>query len=253
MQLVKTPSLRLDGKRALVTGASRGIGFAIAAALSEAGAEVVLLARASEQLQQAVDCLQSAGRNASALPLDLADDSSFAAIAEAGLFDVLVNNAGMGGHTEFVKASREVFDQCLRLNTRAPYFVSQAVARNLIAAGKGGSIINVSSQMGHISGPKRSIYSASKSALEGMTKGMAIELAPHQIRVNTLCPTFIETELTRPGLSDPDFRAWVLGKIKLGRLGQAQDLMAPVILLASDGGALITGSALLVDGGWTSG
>ena len=253
MNIPQTPSLRLEGKRALITGASRGLGLAAAAALSEAGAEVVLLARPSEQLQQSVQLLSDAGRKASALPLDLNLDSSFATIEQSGPFDILVNNAGMGGHTHFVDADFATFDATISLNVRAAYFCSQAVARPLIAADKSGSIINVSSQMGKISGPKRSIYSASKFALEGMTRGIAIELAPHNIRVNTLCPTFIETELTRPALADADFRAWVLGKIKLGRLGQVEDIMAPMVLLASAGGSLITGTSLLVDGGWTSG
>ena len=253
MSIAKTPSLKLNGKRALITGASRGLGLAAAAALSEAGAEVVLLARPSEQLQQAVATLQQAGRHAHALPLDLNDDSSFATIENSGAFDILINNAGMGGHVDFVEATLDIFDATIRLNSRAAYFCSQAVARPLIAAGKPGSIINVSSQMGQVSGPKRSIYSASKFALEGMTKGIAIELAQYKIRVNTLCPTFIETELTRHGLSDPDFRAWVLGKIKFNRFAKVEDIMAPMVLLASEGGGFMTGSSLVVDGGWTCG
>ena len=253
MDIPQTPSLSLAGKRALITGASRGLGFAAAAALAEAGAEVVLLARASAQLEQAAQALQQAGKSASALPLDLTTSSSFAAVEAAGVFDVLVNNAGMGGHTHCLEATPELFDQTMALNVRAPYFLAQAVARNLVAVGKPGSIVNVSSQMGKVSGPKRSIYSASKFALDGMSKGMAIELAPHGIRVNSICPTFIETELTRPSLENPEFRAWVLSKIKLGRLGQVQDIMAPLLLLASEGGGLITGTSILVDGGWTCG
>jgi NAD(P)-dependent dehydrogenase (short-subunit alcohol dehydrogenase family) len=138
------------------------------------------------------------------------------------------------------------------VNLRAAFFVSQAVARGLVAAGRGGSIITISSQMGHVGGPQRAVYSASKHAIEGLTKALAIELGPLGIRVNTICPTFIETDLTRRGLANPEFKAWVLSKIKLGRIGQVEDLMAPIVFLASDGAALITGSALMVDGGWTA-
>ncbi|MFN6956737.1 MAG: SDR family NAD(P)-dependent oxidoreductase, partial [Acetobacteraceae bacterium] len=138
------------------------------------------------------------------------------------------------------------------LNLRAAFFLAQAVARRLLAAVRGGSIINVSSQMGHVGAANRSIYCASKWALEGLTKAMAVELAPHGIRVNTLGPTFIETPLTRPFFEDAAFKASVLQKIKLGRIGRVEDLMGAILFLASDASALMTGAALVVDGGWTA-
>ena len=130
--------------------------------------------------------------------------------------------------------------------------MAQAVAKGLIAAGKPGSLIQISSQMGHVGGAKRTVYCASKHAMEGLTKAMAIDLAPHGIRVNSICPTFIETPLTKPFFEVPSFRADVLGKIKLGRLGRVEDLMGTIVLLAGDASALTTGSSLIVDGGWTA-
>jgi NAD(P)-dependent dehydrogenase (short-subunit alcohol dehydrogenase family) len=138
------------------------------------------------------------------------------------------------------------------LNVRAAFFAAQAVTRRMIAAGTAGSIINMSSQMGHVGGASRSLYCASKWAMEGFSKAMAIELAPHGIRVNTLCPTFIETPMTKPFFENAAFKESVLSKIKLGRLGTVEDLMGAVVFLASDASALMTGSALIVDGGWTA-
>jgi NAD(P)-dependent dehydrogenase (short-subunit alcohol dehydrogenase family) len=147
----------------------------------------------------------------------------------------------------------EDFDAVMDLNVRAAYFVARTVACGMVDAGLKVSIINVSSQMGHVGGTRRSVYCASKWAMEGMARAMAIDLGPHRIRVNTICPTFIETPLTRPFFEDPDFLALVLGKIKLGRLGQVEDLMGAVVFLCSDAAALMTGSSLMVDGGWTAG
>ena len=144
------------------------------------------------------------------------------------------------------------FDAVMDLNVRAAYFVARNVARGMVAAGKKGSLITISSQMGHVGGPNRSVYCASKHAIEGMTKALAIELGPQGIRANTIGPTFILTELTKPYFENPAFKDWVLSKIKLGRIGALEDLMGPVVFLASDASALITGTALLVDGGWTA-
>lgn len=253
MRLPRTPSFRLDGKRALVTGASRGIGLACAAALAEAGAAVTLAARSRDALEEAAAAFRAQGRRADVLVLDVdAPETAGPAIEAAGPFDVLVNNAGVTRPAHLVDTTLEQFDTVMDVNVRGAYFVAQAVARGLLAAGRPGSIITMSSQMGHVGGPKRTVYCASKFAVEGMTKAMALELGPHGVRVNTICPTFIETELTRASLADPAFRDWVLSKIALGRMGRVEDLMGPVVFLASDASALVTGASLLVDGGWTA-
>ena len=253
MDLPRSPSFRLDGKRALVAGASSGIGLACAAALAEAGANVALVARREGELQAVAEAIRAAGGRASAHRLDITDLYATAELVQhEGPFDVLVNAAGLARHAPAVETRPEDYDAAMGLNLRAAYFLTREVAKGLIAAGKPGSLVNVSSQMGHVGGPERAVYCASKHALEGMTKAMAIEWGPHGIRVNTLCPTFIRTPLAARTLDDPERRAWVLSKIKLGRVGEVEDLMGPVVFLASDASALVTGTALLVDGGWTA-
>ncbi len=253
MSLPRTPSFRLDGRRALVTGGTRGIGLGAAVALAEAGAGVTVMARTAGDIDQTVQTARDAGLPISGHALDVNDSGAVRALlGGVAPFDILVNSAGLARHAEYLSVSEADFDAVMDLNVKATFFLSQIVAQRLIEAGRPGSIINVSSQMGHVSGPKRSVYSASKFAVEGLTKAMAIELGPHNIRVNTLCPTFIETELSARSLSDPSFRSWVLSKIKLGRLGSVEDIMGPIVFLASDASALMTGSSLLVDGGWTA-
>ena len=254
MDLPRTPSLRLDDKHALVTGGTRGIGLAAAVALAEAGATVTLVARRSEDVTRTVQALLAAGHRAGGVALDVTDHAAVRHLVEAAPepFDVLVNSAGGARHASLLEISEADYRAVMDLNVGAALFASQAVAARLVAAGKPGSIIHISSQMGHVGGPNRTVYAASKFAVEGMTRAMAIDLAVHRIRVNTICPTFIETELSAKNLSDPDFKAWVLSKIKLGRLGRLEDIMGPVVLLASDAGALMTGSSLMVDGGWTA-
>lgn len=254
MELPRTPSMRLDGRRALVTGAGRGIGLAAAAALAQAGAEVVLAARSADEIEAAAAAIRVAGGQARALVLDVLDvDATARAIAAEGPFHALVNNAGTNRPAGFTDVTVEDFDAIMALNLRAAFFAAQAVARGMIGAGIEGAIVHMSSQMGHVGGTRRTVYCASKWAMEGMARAMAIDLGPHRIRVNTICPTFIETPLTRPFFEDPDFLALVLGKIKLGRLGQVEDLMGAVVFLCSDAAALMTGSSLMVDGGWTAG
>ena len=253
MDLPRTPSFRLDGKRALVAGASSGIGLAAAAALAEAGAEVVMVARREGELLAVAEAIRAAGGRATAQVLDITDLAATASlVGREGPFDVLVNAAGLARHSPALETRPEDYDAAMGLNLRAAFFLTREVAKGLIAAGRSGSLINVSSQMGHVGGPDRSVYCASKHALEGMTKAMAIEWGPHGIRVNTLCPTFVRTPLAARTLDDPERRAWVLSKIKLGRVGELSDIMGPVVFLASDASALVTGTALLVDGGWTA-
>jgi NAD(P)-dependent dehydrogenase (short-subunit alcohol dehydrogenase family) len=253
VQLPRTPSFRLDGRRALVTGASSGIGLGCAVALAEQGAEVVLAARSAARLDAAVAAMRAEGLAAEALPLDVADLAATAArVGEGGPFDVLVNSAGLARHAPATDTTPEDFDAAMGLNVRGAYFLAQVVATDLIAAGRPGSIITVSSQMGHVGGIDRAVYCATKHAVEGFTKAMAIEWGRHGIRVNTLCPTFIRTPLTEATFADPEKRRWLEDKIKLGRVGRVEDIMGAVAWLASDASALVTGTALMVDGGWTA-
>jgi len=253
MTLPHTPSFSLHGRRALVTGGSKGLGFACAVALAQAGAEVWIAARNPDDLADAVAL--AAGEQLTLYPLVLDITASHQVEETLSLLpvmDILVNSAGLARHQPFLEVSGEHFDAVMALNVRATFFVSQLVARRMRDAKKGGAIIHISSQMGHVGGPQRSVYCASKFALEGLTRTMALELGEAGIRVNTLCPTFIETELTRQSLNDPDFRRYVMSNIKLPRLGRVEDVMGPIVFLASDAAAMITGSALMVDGGWTA-
>jgi NAD(P)-dependent dehydrogenase (short-subunit alcohol dehydrogenase family) len=253
VDLAKAPSFRLDGKRALVTGGGRGIGLAAASALAQAGAEVTLVARTQAEIEAAAQAIVARGDKAAALPLDVTDlDAVRRTIAAAEPFDVLVNNAGTNRPAYLMDVKVEDFDVIFALNVRAAFFMAQAVARRLIEAKRPGSIINISSQMGHVGAARRTVYCASKHAMEGFTKAMAIELAPHNIRVNSLGPTFLETPMTRPFFENKAFRDEVLGKIKLGRLGQLDELTGAILFLASDASSLMTGSALVLDGGWTA-
>jgi len=253
MDLPRTPSFRLDGRKALVTGAGRGIGLAAAAALADAGAEVCLIARTGSEVLDVTEAIQARGDSANAITLDVTDkQATEQMIAEQGPFQVLVNNAGTNRPGPCIDYDENDYDEVMSLNVKSVYFTTRAVVRGLVEAGLEGSIINMSSQMGHVGGPGRTVYCASKHALEGFTKALAWELGDAGIRVNTLCPTFIETPMSRPMLKDSEFKDWVLSKIALGRLGQVEDLMGAVIYLASDASRLVTGSALMVDGGWTA-
>lgn len=253
INLPTLPSFRLDGRRALVTGAGRGIGLALAAALAEVGAAVTLSARSLPEIASVAEAIRAKGGAATTLQLDVTDiEAVAAALALAEPFDVLVNNAGANRPNPVDRVSAADYDYVMGLNVRAAYFTAQAVAKRLIAAGRPGSIINMSSQMGHVGGADRSIYCASKWAVEGFSKAMAIDLAPYGIRVNTVAPTFIETPMTASFLEDEAFRQSVLAKIKLGRLGRAEDITGAVVYLASDASALMTGASMVIDGGWTA-
>lgn len=253
MALPKTPSFRLDGRRALVTGAGRGIGLALAAALAEAGAAVTLVSRSASEIEAGADAIRTAGGDARAALLDVSDLAAVSAFfAERPAFHILVNNAGTNRPKPMWDATVEDYDAVLDLNVKSAFFVAQGCAQRMIAEGASGSLIHVGSQMGHVGGINRSLYCASKWAIEGMSKSFALDLASYGIRSNVIAPTFVETPMTKPFFEDAAFRTSVLAKIKLGRLATVEDLMGAVLLLASDASALITGTSLIVDGGWTT-
>jgi NAD(P)-dependent dehydrogenase (short-subunit alcohol dehydrogenase family) len=246
-------AFRLDGKTALVTGAGRGIGRAAAVALAAAGAELVLVSRTPDQLAEAAREIEQNGGMARTVPLDVTDNAAVReAFAGLGPLDILVNNAGVNRPQPFLEVDEATLDRVLALNVRAAFLVAQAGAR-LMVAGAGGVIINVTSQMGHVGSERdRTVYVMSKHAIEGLTKAMAVELAPKGVRVVSIAPTFIDTPLVRPFFDDPTFRQWVLGHIPLGRLGTVEEVASAIVFLASPAAALVTGSSLLVDGGWTA-
>jgi NAD(P)-dependent dehydrogenase (short-subunit alcohol dehydrogenase family) len=245
-----TPSFRLDGRRALVTGAGRGIGLAAAAALADAGAEVTLVARTASEIEAAA---AEIGKGAIAATLDVSDIAAVNAFfADRPAFHILVNNAGTNRPKPMWDVSEGDYDAVFDLNVKSAFFVAQACVQKMLADGVKGSLIHMTSQMGHVGGPNRSLYCGSKWALEGMNKAFALDLAPHGIRSNTIAPTFIETPLTKPFFEDAAFKASVLEKIKLGRIGSVEDLMGAILFLASDASALMTGTSMIIDGGWTA-
>jgi NAD(P)-dependent dehydrogenase (short-subunit alcohol dehydrogenase family) len=221
--------------------------------LADAGAAVTLVSRSAAELEGVADELRRRGGRAQTLVLDVTNAAATTqALAEQGPFEILVNSAGTNRPALLTETHDEDLDAVLDLNVRSTFLVCREVARGMVAAGRGGSIVTISSQMGHVGGPKRSVYCATKHAMEGMSKALAWELGPQGIRVNTLCPTFIETAMTAPMLADPSFRDYVQSRIALGRVGKLEDVMGAVLFLCSDASALVTGSALMVDGGWTA-
>ncbi|MGR3542532.1 MAG: SDR family NAD(P)-dependent oxidoreductase [Hasllibacter sp.] len=252
MTLPPTPSFRLDGRRAFVAGGSRGIGLGCAAALAGAGAEVVIGARGVGEAQNAAAAIREAGGQAHAVPLDVTDPAAVREAMAAHAPDVLVNSAGMARHGPALEVDAADFDAVMAVNVKAAFFLAVEAARGMAARG-GGSIVQISSQMGHVGGIDRSVYCASKHAVEGMTKAMAIEWGPARVRVNTVGPTFVRTDLTAATFADPERRAWIEAKIKLPRVAEVEDVSGAVLFLASDAAAMVTGTSLLVDGGWTAG
>ena len=252
-KLPKTPSFRLDGKKALVTGGSRGIGLGCSVALAEAGAHVIIAARSETRVEGAAKAICDAGLKAEGIVLDVTQlDDVKALFTEHGPYNVVVNSAGIARHGSPYETTVEDYDAVTSVNMRSAYFLAQEAALGMKAIG-GGSIIHISSQMGHVGGQDRAVYCGTKHAIEGFNKGMAIDFAPDNIRLNSICPTFIRTPLTEPTFSDPEKVEWIKDKIKLGRIGEVEDIMGAVLFLASDASALITGTSILVDGGWTAG
>ena len=253
MEYPKLPSFRLDGKKALVTGAGRGIGMGASIALAESGAKVTLVSRTEKELKEISDYINSHGYNASYTAIDVNNENEIQQlIKNSDPFDILINNAGTNRPAKLIDTDINDFDYVMSLNVRSVVNLTKSVVKKMLDNNIKGSIINVSSQMGHVGGPNRTTYCSSKFAIEGFTKSLAIELAPNGIRVNTVCPTFIQTPMTEPFLKDEEFKKNTIGMIPLGRLGEVKDLMGPFVFLASEASSLMTGSSLLVDGGWTS-
>jgi NAD(P)-dependent dehydrogenase (short-subunit alcohol dehydrogenase family) len=239
----------LDGQIALVTGAGRGIGRACAEGLADGGAHVIAVARTEGDLAELR--AHSSGR-IDTWTADVTDDKLIARIEAIEGLSILVNNAGGNRPQSFVDVDTESLDFVIDLNVRATFRVAQAAAKAMLAQRIEGSIVNMSSQMGHVGSPKRTVYCMTKHAVEGLTKAMAVELAPHGIRVNTVAPTFVETPLTKPMLEDPEFREFVFGMIPLKKLASLDDVVAAVLYLVSPSAGMVTGHSLKVDGGWTA-
>lgn len=248
---------RLEGKSALIAGAGRGIGRASAIALAHAGAEVWLMSRTQSELDSAVAELTGAGARAHAIVCDVTDTAAVnRAVAALPALDILVNNAGTNVPQLFVEVSETNLDKMLNLNIRAMFTTAQAAVKKMLEApdrkSRGASVINITSQMGHVGAPTRTVYCMTKHAIEGFTKALAVELAPNNIRVNSIAPTFLETPLTAPMFANPQFAKWVMDRIPLGRLGQLEETSAAIVFVASDAASLMTGTSLVVDGGWTA-
>ncbi|KQW72392.1 glucose 1-dehydrogenase [Ensifer sp. Root127] len=252
---IKAPNFSLDGKVALVTGAARGIGRACALACAAAGADVVIGVRNVEAVADLVAELESTGRRALAVAMDISDSRQIAqavdtALAAFGTIDILVNNVGVapGNLAELVE-EKDV-DQILNVNIKGTFLVTQAVARHMIEK-KSGRIVNISSQAGTVTLRGEAIYCMSKAAINHLSRCLAAEWAQYGITVNTVAPTFIWTDSTRPVLADPDFHSRTVGHIPLGRIGDTDDVVGAVVYLASPAASLVTGANLLVDGGWS--
>ena len=244
-------SFRLDGRQALVTGAGSGIGEACALALAEAGADVALVSRTRSDLDRVARLAEACGVRASPIVCDVTDraevDDRLGGIGA----DILVNSAGTNIPEPFLDVSHEHLDAIVDLNVKATFHVTQTVTRQMVADG-GGSIVSISSQMGHVGAARRTVYCMTKHAVEGFTKALAIELATSGVRVNCVAPTYIETPMTRPFFEDPVFKAKTLDSIPLRRLGSVRDVVGAVIYLASPASSLVTGTSVLVDGGYTA-
>lgn len=236
-----------------MTGAGRGIGLAAAAALAQAVAHVTLVSRSEAELKAACVAIRNEGGICDFTVLDVTDSAAVDAMFEAhDPFQIVVNNAGLNRPKLLVDLQDEDIDAVLDLNLKAIFKVARDATRRLISSGLPGSIVNISSQMGVVGSSSRTLYCASKHGVEGMTKALVWEVGHANIRVNTICPTFTETSMTAPMFEKPAFRNWVLERIALGRLGQVEEIMGAVVFLASDASSLMTGSALMLDGGWSA-
>ena len=245
-------SYDLSGSKALVTGASKGIGEACAKALADAGAELLLVSRTKKALEEVKSKIDDSGGKSSIFVADISSMESIKKLRTLGPFNILVNNAGSNVPEHFCEVSEKNFDNIMTLNVKSNFFVAQIVAKAMIESDVKGSIINISSQMGITGGKNRSVYCCSKHAMEGFSKCMALDLAKYGIRVNTVCPTYIETDMTRPYFKNKDFKNFILNRMPLGKVGKPEDVAGAVLYLASEASKMVTGSSIKVDGGWTA-
>lgn len=243
---------RLDGLTAVVTGASRGIGEGCAKLLATCGAHVVLIARQGSDLERVTEEIRRGGGTAEYWPMDLRSVHDFKQrLGTLPALDVLVNNVGMNKPQHFLDVDTSTFDEVFDVNVKLSFFCAQAAASRMIETGRRGSIVMISSQSGHVALPERSVYCSTKFAMEGMTKSIALDLAKFGIRVNSVAPTFVATPLTTPFLANPQFKDYVEGSIPLGRMAKIEEVAAAVVYLASPASQIVTGTSLVVDGGWT--
>jgi NAD(P)-dependent dehydrogenase (short-subunit alcohol dehydrogenase family) len=250
------PDFSLAGQVAMVTGASQGIGHDLALALADRGARVVVAARQREQLDALAAEIATAGHEAASVVVDLRDRASIEAavsetVARFGRIDILVNNAGLGTNHDALDATEEEWDALFAVNVRGLFFACQSAGRRMVDQGYG-RIVNISSQAGLVGIPRHAAYSASKAAVLGLTKVLALEWGPHGVTVNCVAPTFIRTPGTADRLDQPDFLADVVSRIPVGHVGSTTDVAGAVIYLASPAASLVTGSVLVIDGGWTA-
>ena len=247
----------LKNKFALVTGAGKGLGKACALALAEAGANLIIISRTEKDLAIVSKLTKKFKIKCKSYVCDVTNyDEVKDVIDKQSKIDILINNAGTNIPEHFLKVKTENMEHLVKVNNIAAFNVAQLVSLKMLKTKNrkkiGGSIVNMSSQMGHVSGPKRSVYSMNKFGLEGLTKGMALELAPYNIRVNTVCPTFVVTPMTKKFLRDQKFKKNMLSNIALGRFAEMSEIASAVVFMASDASSMITGTSLLVDGGWTA-
>tara|TARA_B100000579_G_scaffold407035_1_gene393969 strand:- start:1051 stop:1818 length:768 start_codon:yes stop_codon:yes gene_type:complete len=247
----------LKNKFALVTGAGKGLGKACALALAEAGTNLILISRTKKDLDDVSKKAKKFKVKCESYVCDVTDYEELKEVVDKqNRIDVLINNAGTNIPEHFLEVKTENMEHLVKINTIAAFNVAQLVSLKMLKTKNrkkiGGSIVNMSSQMGHVSGPKRSVYSMTKFGMEGLTKGMALELAPFNIRVNTICPTFVVTPMTKKFLKDKKFKKNMLGNIALGRFAEMPEIASAVVFMASDASSMITGTSLLVDGGWTA-
>ncbi|MFK3974240.1 SDR family NAD(P)-dependent oxidoreductase [Pseudomonas sp. NPDC087358] len=249
------PSFRLDGKVALITGAGTGIGAGVALAFSAAGADLILLARTQGNLDQVAEVIRSRGARVSTLVCDVTDSAAIRAlISDIPKLDILVNNAGTNFPEPMLEVTDEHLDTMLDLNVRACFVTAQAAVQKMLnnTGADPGVIINVSSQMGHVGSPNRTVYCMTKHAIEGLSKAMAVEFAERGIRVNTLCPTFVDTPMVRKIVDTPEKEAFLVSKIPMGHMAKMEDVVGAALYLAGPSARMVTGTSLKVDGGWTA-
>ena len=252
IKLPEMPSMSLEGKTALITGASSGIGQGAAVALACAGASVICVARGEDRLVETEKALKEKNWAVTSAVVDINDHSAVQNIFANHEIDIVVNAAGQARHSAAVDTTSEDYDAVMNVNLKSAYFISTTAAKSMLERSTNGSIIHISSQMAHVGGVDRAVYSASKHALEGMVKSMAIEWGPDGIRINSICPTFVRTPLTEPTFQNPDRVKWIKDKIKIGRVAEVSDIMGAVFYLATDLSSMVTGTSILVDGGWTA-